>query len=78
LLKATAKESKGMRNYGLWYPFARMETGQKFLLPHNGWGGAATPLVIPSLRKENVVIIALSNKFTHKTYQLKKLVGTFW
>ena len=68
-------ESKGIKNYGLGIRMREWETGQTFYY-HNGWwhGNTSTYSI---LRKENVVIIALSNKFTHKTYQVKNLSVLF-
>ncbi|MBC7524301.1 MAG: beta-lactamase family protein [Flavobacterium sp.] len=68
-------ESKGIKNYGLGIRIREWETGQK-LFYHNGWWHGNTSSYI-TLRKENAVIIALSNKFTHKTYQLKNLSVLF-
>jgi hypothetical protein len=42
------------------------------LLFHNGWWHGNTSSYI-TLRKEGVTIIALSNKFTRKTYDVRKL-----
>jgi hypothetical protein len=46
------------------------------LFYHNGWWHGNTSSYI-SLREENTVIIALSNKYTKKTYQLKNLSALF-
>lgn len=73
--KGYSYESKGTKNYGLGIRLHEWENGQKFYY-HNGWWHGNTSSY-NTLRKENVVIIALSNKFTHKTYQLKNLAVLF-
>ena len=73
--KGYSYESKGTKNYGLGIRMHEWETGQKMYY-HNGWWHGNTSSYI-TLRKENAVIIALSNKFTHKTYQLKRLSVLF-
>jgi hypothetical protein len=45
------------------------QTGQNFYF-HNGWWHGNTSSYI-TLRKEGVTIIALSNKFTRKTYDVR-------
>ena len=73
--KGYSYESKGTKNYGLGIRMHEWETGQKMYY-HNGWWHGNTSSYI-TLKKENAVIIALSNKFTHKTYQLKRLSVLF-
>jgi hypothetical protein len=46
------------------------------LFYHNGWWHGNTSSYI-NLKKENAVIIALSNKYTQKTYQVKRLSVLF-
>lgn len=75
VFKGYSYESKGSKNYGLGIRMREWETGQKFFY-HNGWWHGNTS-TFNTLRKENVVIIALSNKFTHKTYELKNLSVLF-
>ena len=75
VFKGYSYESKGSKNYGLGIRLREWESGQKFYY-HNGWWHGNTSSY-NTLRKENVVIIALSNKFTHKTYQLKNLSVLF-
>ena len=75
VFKGYSYESKGSRNYGLGIRMREWETGQKFFY-HNGWWHGNTS-TFNTLRKENVVIIGLSNKFTHKTYELKNLSVLF-
>lgn len=68
-------ESKGIRNYGLGIRMSEFEKGEPFYY-HNGWWHGNTSSFI-NLRKEKVTIIVLSNKFTRKTYQAKKLAALF-
>lgn len=68
-------ESKGVKNYGLGIRMIEFEKGEPFYF-HNGWWHGNTSSFI-NLRKEKVTIIALSNKYTKKTYQSKKLAGLF-
>jgi len=79
LLKKTYKgysyESKGTRNYGLGIRMIEFEEGEPFYY-HNGWWHGNTSTLI-TLRKEKVTMIVLSNKFTKKTYQTKKLASLF-
>ncbi|WP_297510818.1 serine hydrolase domain-containing protein [Flavobacterium sp.] len=73
--KGYSYEARGEKNYGLGIRLREWENGQK-LFYHNGWWHGNTSSYI-SLRKENTVIIALSNKYTKKTYQLKNLAALF-
>ena len=73
--KGYSYESKGTKNYGLGIRMHEWETGQKMYY-HNGWWHGNTSSYI-TLIKENAVIIALSNKFTHKTYKLKCISSLF-
>jgi len=68
-------ESKGLRNYGLGVRMIEFEKGEPFYY-HNGWWHGNTSSLI-TLRKEKVTMIVLSNKFTKKTYQTKKLASLF-
>ena len=68
-------ESKGLRNYGLGVRMIEFEKVEPFYY-HNGWWHGNTSSFI-TLRKEKVSIIALSNKFTKKTYQTKRLASLF-
>lgn len=73
--KGYSNERKGRKNYGLGIRMINWETGQNFYF-HNGWWHGNTSAYI-TLRKENVTIIALSNKFTRKTYDVRKLAVLF-
>ncbi len=68
-------ESKGLKNYGLGIRMVEYEKGEPFYF-HNGWWHGNTSSFI-NLRKEKVTIITLSNKFTRKTYQSKRLAALF-
>jgi CubicO group peptidase (beta-lactamase class C family) len=68
-------ETKGEKNYGLGLRMIEWKTGQKFYF-HNGWWHGNTSAYV-TLRKEKVVIIALSNKYTKKTYMVRKLAPSF-
>ncbi|MBK0370072.1 serine hydrolase domain-containing protein [Flavobacterium agrisoli] len=70
-----SNEHKGRKNYGLGIRMINWETGQNFYF-HNGWWHGNTSSYI-TLQKENVTIIALSNKFTRTTYAVRKLVPIF-
>lgn len=73
--KGYSYESRGIKNYGLGIRMREWETGQT-LYYHNGWWHGNTASFI-NLKKENAVIIALSNKFTRKTFQMKRLSVLF-
>jgi CubicO group peptidase (beta-lactamase class C family) len=73
--KGYSNERKGTKNYGLGIRMVNWETGQNFYF-HNGWWHGNTSSYI-TLRKEGVTIIALSNKFTRKTYDVRKLAVLF-
>ena len=68
-------EAKGQRNYGLGIRMMEFDKGEPFYY-HNGWWHGNTSSFI-NLRKEKVTIIAISNKYTKKTYQTKKLASLF-
>nr|WP_294926203.1 serine hydrolase domain-containing protein [uncultured Flavobacterium sp.] len=70
-----SNERKGTKNYGLGIRMINWETGQNFYF-HNGWWHGNTSSYI-TLQKEQVTIIALSNKMTRKTYAVRKLAPIF-
>jgi CubicO group peptidase (beta-lactamase class C family) len=70
-----SNERKGTKNYGLGIRMINWETGQNFYF-HNGWWHGNTSSYIP-LMKENVTIIALSNRMTRSTYAVRKLAPIF-
>ncbi|WP_445452083.1 serine hydrolase domain-containing protein [Flavobacterium sp. 25HG05S-40] len=73
--KGYSYESKGTRNYGLGIRLIEWEKGEPFYY-HNGWWHGNTSCFI-NLRKEKVTMIVLSNKYTKKTYQTKRLAALF-
>lgn len=75
IFKGYSYESKGTKNYGLGTRMIEWEGGQKFFF-HNGWWHGNTSSYI-SLLKENVTIIALSNKYNKNVYTAKKLAPIF-
>jgi len=70
-----SNEHKGQRNYGLGIRMTEYEKGKTFYY-HNGWWHGNTSSFL-NLRDEKVTVIVLSNKFTKKTYQTKKLAALF-
>lgn len=70
-----SNETKGEKNYGLGIRIINWKSGQNFYF-HNGWWHGNTSSYI-TLPKEKVTIIALSNKFTTRTYQVRKLSRLF-
>jgi CubicO group peptidase (beta-lactamase class C family) len=74
-LKGYSYEKKGIRNYGLGIRMNEWETGQH-LHYHNGWWHGNTSSYV-TIKKDTVVIIAISNKYTQKTYQSVKLSTLF-
>jgi CubicO group peptidase (beta-lactamase class C family) len=73
--KGYSYEAKGSRNYGLGIRMMEWEKGEPFFY-HNGWWHGNTSCFI-NMRKEKVTMIVLSNKYTHKTWQTKKLASLF-
>lgn len=75
IFKGYSYEKPGVKNYGLgirlneWDDYAT-------LFYHNGWWHGNTTSYT-SLKEEKVCIIALSNKYTRKVYQAKKLSSLF-
>jgi CubicO group peptidase (beta-lactamase class C family) len=68
-------EHKGEKNYGLGIRMIEWVTGQHFYF-HNGWWHGNTSSYV-NLRKEKVMIIALSNKYSQKTYKVRFLATLF-
>jgi CubicO group peptidase (beta-lactamase class C family) len=75
MYKGYSNEHKGEKNYGIGMRMIEWKSGQKFYF-HNGWWHGSTSSYI-SLVKENVTIIAISNKFTRNTYAVRKLAPLF-
>jgi hypothetical protein len=63
-----SNERKGTKNYGLGIRMINWQTGQNSIFTTVG-GMEIHPYI--TLRKEGVTIIALSNKFTRKTYDVR-------
>lgn len=70
-----SNERKGNRNYGLGLRMTQLETGET-LFYHNGWWHGNTSSYV-TLRKEGVTLIALSNKFSRKPYNIRNLSALF-
>lgn len=68
-------EHKGTKNYGLGIRMHEWETGEK-LFYHNGWWHGNTSSYV-TLKKDTVMMIALSNKFSYKPYKIWKLSPLF-
>jgi CubicO group peptidase (beta-lactamase class C family) len=72
---AYSNERRGKNNYGLGIRMINWPTGQNFYF-HNGWWHGNTSAYV-TLPKENVTIIALSNKFNRRTYKVRNLAALF-
>lgn len=70
-----SNEKPGVKNYGLGWRMNIYDDGKKIIF-HNGWwhGNNATFI---RLVKDDVTIIALSNRFARSTYHSKILVNIF-
>lgn len=68
-------EHKGEKNYGLGIRMIEWVTGQHFYF-HNGWWHGNTASYV-NLKKEKVMIVALSNKYSQKTYRVRFLATLF-
>lgn len=68
-------EHKGEKNYGLGIRMIEWVTGQHFYF-HNGWWHGNTSAYV-NLKKEKVMFVALSNKFSRKPYMVRKLAPLF-
>jgi CubicO group peptidase (beta-lactamase class C family) len=75
VFKGYSYERKGTRNYGLGIRMMEWNDGKQ-LFYHNGWWHGNTSSYV-DLRDENVVIIALSNKYTTMTYKSFYLATLF-
>jgi CubicO group peptidase (beta-lactamase class C family) len=75
VFKGYSYERKGTRNYGLGIRMMEWNDGKQ-LFYHNGWWHGNTSSYV-DLRDENVVIIALSNKYTTMTYKSIYLATLF-
>lgn len=70
-----SNEHKGKRNYGLGIRMTLLDNGET-LYYHNGWWHGNTSSYV-TLRRENVTLICLSNKFSKKPYNIRKLSALF-
>lgn len=75
IYKGYSYERRGTRNYGLGIRMLEWEDDQK-LFYHNGWWHGNTSSYV-KLQKEDVVIIALANKYTTMTYKSFHLATLF-
>ena len=75
MTKGYSYESKGIRNYGLGLRLIEWDSGERFHY-HNGWWHGNTSSYV-SLKKEGVTMIALSNKYSAKPYEIRKLSALF-
>lgn len=71
IFKGYSYERPGVKNYGLGIRLNEWDDNPT-LFYHNGWWHGNTTSYT-SLKNEKVCIIALSNKYTRKVYQAKKL-----
>ena len=70
-----SNERKGQKNYGLGIRMIEWETGQKFYY-HNGWWHGNMSSYV-TLKNENVMMVALSNKCSKNVYKIRKLAPLF-
>ncbi len=75
IYKGCSNEHKGQKNYGLGIRMINFETGQNFYF-HNGWWHGNMSSYV-TLQKENVTIIALTNKCSKSVYKVRNLAPLF-
>jgi CubicO group peptidase (beta-lactamase class C family) len=75
VFKGYSYEHRGTKNYGLGIRMMEWENGKQ-LFYHNGWWHGNTTAYV-DLRDEDVIIIALSNKYTTMTYKAFYLATLF-
>jgi len=75
IFKGYSYERRGTKNYGLGIRMMEWQDGKQ-LFYHNGWWHGNTSSYV-NLRDENVVIIALANKYTTMTYKSIYLAALF-
>lgn len=75
IFKGYSYERAGVKNYGLGIRLKEWDSGQKIFY-HNGWWHGNTSAYI-TLKKEGVTLIALSNKYTRKVYDIIRLSSLF-
>lgn len=75
IFKGYSYERPGVKNYGLGIRINEWDD-HPTLFYHNGWWHGNTTSYI-TLKNDTVTMIALSNKYNKKVYQLKKLSSAF-
>ena len=75
IYQGCSNEHKGQKNYGLGIRMINFESGQNFYFHNGWWHGNMSSFV--TLIKENVTIIALTNKSMKSVYNIKKLAPLF-
>ncbi len=75
IFKGYSYEKKGEKNYGLGIRLREWDDAPTFYY-HNGWWHGNTTSYI-TLKNDTVTCIALSNKYTKKVYQMKRLSSLF-
>lgn len=75
IYKGYSYEAKGEKNYGLGIRLREWKEAPT-LTYHNGWWHGNTSSYI-TMKNDKLTFICLSNKMTHKTYQIKKFLALF-
>ncbi|UYW01615.1 beta-lactamase family protein [Flavobacterium agricola] len=75
MFKGYSYERKGTRNYGLGVRLLEFDNGKNYIF-HTGWWSGNTSMYV-TLREEHVTFIAISNKYTRKPYEIKRLTKLF-
>jgi len=75
MFKGYSYERKGTRNYGLGVRLLEFENGKNYIF-HTGWWHGNTSMYV-TLRDEQVTFIAISNKYSRKPYEIKRLTNEF-
>lgn len=75
IFKGYSYEKSGIKNYGLGIRLKEWNPKQR-LFYHQGWWHGNTSSYV-TLKNENVVIIALSNRYSKKVYQSMRLAALF-
>jgi len=75
MFKGYSYERKGSRNYGLGVRLLEFKNGKNYIF-HTGWWSGNTSMYV-TLRDEHVTFIAISNKYSRKPYEIKRLTNLF-
>ena len=75
MFKGYSYERKGRKNYGLGVRLLEFENGKNYIF-HTGWWHGNTSMYV-TLRDEHVTFIAISNKYSRKPYEIKRLTNYF-